>query len=81
MQDLFYTSHSTIINLGTIGIFFVLYFILVLIMLTLRVLRRKAQIIRKIYSKLRKNLIFGILAILTLECFIQLLIAAKLAFD
>jgi hypothetical protein len=76
MQDLGYNSHNSLKILGSVVLYSLIYWILVFFYLTFLKLLIYVTGKGKSFEKyLRKSLFFGSIITMTLECYIQLIIA------
>ena len=73
-----YETHNSLLNLGTISIFILLYFLALIFLLILKMIILKTGKGNSIYSSIKKRLIFGLLISLLIEPYIELLISAYL---
>ena len=76
-----YETHNTVLNLGSIGIFSMLYFLKIgLLLLPLKLLR-KFKLADALYSKLFTIMIFSEILELNLGGYLEIMIAANLSYQ
>ena len=84
MEQLGYESHNSVLNLGSLFIFIVIYYFLLLINIlifrTLSILT-KNQSIKDIYEKLSSKLYFGEFIALSLDAYMEFTIAGWLTIN
>ena len=81
MQNLQYDSHNPVVNMGTLGLFMLLYLIKILFLFViLRPLKNKSRNTKSCYEKMYKQLIFSQIIIIILEGLMEILIAGYLSY-
>ena len=76
MQDLGYESHNSIQLLGSLWVFTVIFYIRLFVLLPiLKIISLKFQKCKPCAKKLYKTLIFGEIILISLEAYIEFLIA------
>ena len=73
-----YETHNSLLNLGSVSIFIILYFVSLVLLLIFKIIVWKTGYGTLIYNSIKKRLIFGILIHLFMEPYMEILISAYL---
>ena len=73
-----YETHNSLMNLGSVSLFIVLYFVILVFLLFFKIIVWKTGYGTSYYNSIKKRLIFGIMISLFMEPFMELLISAYL---
>ena len=73
-----YETHNSLMNLGSVTLFIVLYFVILVFLLFFKIIVWKTGYGTSYYNSIKKRLVFGILISLFMEPYMELLISAYL---